>query len=157
MTGVRKEKNGFRAWIELFRARPRPAKASPKPASASCELRRVLSSSVENTSSSSSPSVAFLSGIVAPAAKVCLLFPGVSSTYFRPSAERGRIFTVVFRASGSTVLSSFMAITATARVLSPLRTTFGVMSSTTPTRKPPTRTSLPATSLLPVGTSALRS
>ena len=36
--------------------------------------------------------------------------PGVSSTYFRPSAERGRTLIVVSVASGSTVLSSFMAM-----------------------------------------------
>ena len=64
---------------------------------------------------------------------------------------------MVLRASGSTVLSSFIARSATVLVWPSLRTTFGVISSTTPTRKPPTRTSLPATSLLPVGTSALRS
>ena len=94
---------------------------------------------------------------MAPAANVCLPLPGVTSTYFRPSADRGRILIVELRASGSTVLSSFIAMTATLLVSPPLRTTFGVISSTTPTRKPPTRTSLPATSLLPVGSSAFRS
>ena len=136
---------------------PRPLNASPNPARASCEFLLVLSSKVEKTSSSSSPSLALLSGSVSPAANVCLELPGVISTYFRPSADRGRTLIVVSRASGSTVLSSFISTTAMA-VSPPLtETTLGEIVSTTPTRKPPTRTSLPATSLLPVGSSALRS
>ena len=143
--------------MAVFSELPRAAKASPKPSSDARELSRVSSSSVEKTSSSSRPSLELRSGMVSPAVYVDLPSPGVISTYFRPSAERGRTLIVVSVASGSTVLSSFIAITATDLRSPSSSTTFGVMSSTTPTRKPPTRTSLPFTSLLPVGISALTS
>ena len=80
--------------------------------------------------------------------------PGVSSTNLIPSGERGRTLAVVSAASGSTFLSSFRFTIATAL---PESLTPGPTRSTKPTRKPPTRTSLPFTSLAPVGSSAFTS
>ena len=93
------------------------------------------------------------SSIVPPAVIVLSALPGVSSTYFSPSAERGRIASPESTDSGSTVLSSLSSSTAIER--SPSRR--AVILSTTPTRKPPVRTSLPFTSLAPEGSSAFRS
>jgi hypothetical protein len=74
-----------------------------------------------------------------------------------PSAERGRTITWVSVAKGSTTLSRFMSTTAIERVW-PFRSTVrGVIWSTIPTRKPPTRTSFPTTRLAPEGSSALTS
>jgi hypothetical protein len=76
----------------------------------------------------------------------------VSSTYFSPSGERGRTFTNVSTGSGSTSLSSFMSITA---IVSPVSSSIaGLSSSTRPTRRPPTCTSLPFTRFDPPGSSA---
>ena len=125
----------------------------PKPSSALREFTRVGSSKVEKRSSSSSGCEALASGSVPPASSSLLLSPGVSWMYFRPSAERGLTLTAVSFASGSTVLSSFSSTTARARP----SITVGVIFSTTPTRKPPTRTSLPSTSLAPFGSTAFTS
>ena len=122
---------------------PRPASASPKPVSAARESSRRSWSKVFRKSSNSTGSPAFASGIVSPGANVDSAAPGVSSTYFRPSAERGRTSTWVSVASGSTTLSRLMSMTATERVSPSSDTVRGVISSTVPTRKPPTRTSLP--------------
>jgi hypothetical protein len=86
------------------------------------------------------------------------LEPGVSSTYFRPRADRWRTKIVVSAGSGSTALSSFMLMIATASLSrSAVSRVAGVMSSTRPTRKPPIRTSLPFTRFEPDGSSALTS
>ena len=90
ITGVSARKNGLSASIERLIDWPRPAKASPKPAVAFWMCGRVFGSKVENRSSNSSGSEAFFTGTVSPDVKVFLLVPGWSSTYFRPSAERGR-------------------------------------------------------------------
>ena len=50
---------------------------------------------------------ACVSGIVLPSGQPRLEVPLVSSTYFRPSAERGRTMTVESIGSGLTVVSSF--------------------------------------------------
>ena len=114
------------------------------------------SSQVEKNSSSSIGLVDCASGIVAPGWSVRSERPGVSSMYLSPSAERGRIDSSVSAGSSPTLLSSFMWITATARPsLSSL--TAGSIRFTTPTRKPPIRTSLPTTRLEPPGISALTS
>ena len=83
--------------------------------------------------------------------------PGWISMYFSPSAERGRTRSLVSRASGSTFLSSARSATATLRRSPFTVVTAGFRSLTTPTRNPPTRTSLPLTSLAPDGSSAFRS
>ena len=114
-------------------------------------------SNVENRSSNSSGSEDCLTGTVSPDCQVALLVPGLSSMYLRPSAERGRTRNCVSLASGSTFLSSFSTATATLRRSPFTVVTSGLMSLTTPTRKPPTRTSLPFTSLPPDGSSAFRS
>ena len=54
---------------------------------------------------------------MSPSWKVCFERPGISSTYFRPSAERGRTESVVSTDSGSMFLSSFRSSTAIARSL----------------------------------------
>jgi hypothetical protein len=77
--------------------------------------------------------------------------------YLSPSAERGRTRSFVSRASGSIFLSRLSSATATARRSPFTMRTSGAMSFTTPTRKPPTRTSLPFTSFAPDGSSAFRS
>ena len=66
--------------------------------------------------------------------------PGVISTYLRPSAERERTISVESSGSGSTFFWSFIETSADAcrRAGGPAS-----ISSTTPTRKPPIRTSLP--------------
>ena len=86
----------------------------------------------------------------------CRARPGISSTYLRPSAERGRSPPVVSTASGSIDLSSLRSSTAMARSLPFTTTRSPLMSLTMPTRKPPARTSLPFTSLAPFGTSGPR-
>ena len=157
MTGVSARKNGLSASIERLIDCPRPAKASPNPAVAFWMCGRVAGSKVENRSSNSSGSEAFFTGIVSPDVKVRLLVPGWSSTYLSPSAERGRTRSFVSTPSGSTFLSRARSASAMARRWPFTVLTVGVISFTTPTRKPPTRTSLPFTSLAPEGSSAFRS
>ena len=55
-----------------------------------------------NSSNSTGAGVAEASGIVSPSSKPSRDVPRVSSTYFRPSADRGRISTVESRGSGAT-------------------------------------------------------
>ena len=69
--------------------------------------------------------------------------------YLRPSAERDRMITFESSGSGSTDLSSFRA-SAAANV--PSSSVTGSIDSTTPTRTPPIRTSLPGTSAAASGT-----
>jgi hypothetical protein len=114
-------------------------------------------SNVFRKSSNSTGSVELASGIVAPALYFWVDVPGVSCTYFRPSAERARMMILESTASGWTVLSSFMFTTAIGTVFPCSICTPGLIVSTTPTRKPPTRTSLPGTRFEPFGTRALRS
>ena len=92
---------------------------------------------------------------MSPSLKVRLARPGISSTYFSPSAERGRTDSVESTDSGSIVLSSFRSSSAIARSSPSTVRRALVISSTIPTRKPPARTSLPFTSLAPFGTSAV--
>ena len=153
MTGVSERRNGFSASIDEFSAVPRPAKASPKPSVAPWIAGRVSRSKVEKTSSYSSGSDARATGTVSPSFQVASASPGISSTYLRPSAERGRTLTRVSRASGSICLSRLRWATAMLRRSPSTVATPGSMSSTTPTRKPPTRTSLPGTSFAPEGSS----
>ena len=74
------------------------------------------------------------------------------STYFSPSAERGRTISVESFGSGSTLFSSFIVITASTL---PSAWCTGTMSVTAPTRSPPMRTSLFFTRFAPLGSSAL--
>ena len=156
ITGVSALKNGLSAWIALLIARPRPAKALPKPSVAFWMFGRVLRSKVENRSSNSSGSDDWVTGTVSPDRQVALSVPGSTSMYLRPRAERGRTRNFVSRASGSIFLSSASSATATLRRSPFTVVTSGLMSFTTPTRKPPTRTSLPFTSFPPEGSSAFR-
>jgi hypothetical protein len=97
---------------------------------------------------------AFACGIVSPAASVCLERPGVTWTYLRPRAERGRMMIVESLLSGSTVRSSFRPMIAESF---PSSVRSGLMLLTTPTRSPPTRTSLPITRPAEFGTRAFTS
>jgi hypothetical protein len=134
-------------------AGPRPAIELPNPSSDLRASVRVSGGKVDSTSSSSGALVvAFLIGIVSPSWNVLRARPGISSTYFRPSAERGRTDRVESTASGSIDLSSLRSSTAIARSSPFTRTRSLLMSFTIPTRKPPARTSLPCTSLAPFGT-----
>jgi hypothetical protein len=156
-TGSRLLKKGLKAAIASLSDWPRPANASPKPAVAVRAFSRVGVSKVEKMSSSSRLSVDCLRASVEPASISLLLLPGTISTNLRPRAERGRTLTVLSVASGEAVLSIFSESTAIDCCSPRTSTTCGWMSSTTPTRKPPMRTSLPATSLAPVGICALMS
>ena len=109
---------------------------------------------LKNSSSSTGSGVACLSGMVAPASKPAFEGPGVSSTYLRPSADRGRTISVESTGTGSTCLSSLRLSRA---VDSPVSDGTGVISSITPTRAPPMRTSLPFTRFAALGSWALRS
>jgi hypothetical protein len=91
---------------------------------------------------------------MAPASYPALAVPGVSSTYFSPSADFGRTRKVESIGSGSRSLSSFSVRRA---VASPSLLGTGSMSETTPTRAPPMRTSFPATRFAALGSSALTS
>ena len=73
--------------------------------------------------------------------------PFVSSTYFRPSAERGRTFTV--ESIGTCPVFSSSLSVRIATVL-PFDSVTGARFSTTPTRNPPARTSLPFTRFEPL-------
>jgi hypothetical protein len=154
-TGSRRSTSGRSAAIAVFRSGPRPANASPKP----CRLRwmpvRVGLLNVLNTwSISTGAGRALRSGIVSPARSDLDERPCVISTYFRPSAERGRTMNVESARSGSTVLSSLSE--SSADVL-PSAERSALMSLTTPTRSPPMRTSFPTTRLAAFGTRAFRS
>ena len=70
----------------------------------------------------------------------------------RENAERWRTSSVVSFASGCTDLSSFMCTRAI--VFFNRGSYCGTILSTTPTRKPPTRTSLPFTRFAPLGSCA---
>ena len=67
---------------------------------------------LNRSSSSTTAGRAWRTGIVEPAASPAPLWPGVSSTYFRPSEERGRTSSVESAGSGSISLSSFIVICA---------------------------------------------
>ena len=126
MTGTRLISSGLSSSIARLRSGPRPAKALPNSVRLLCEAARVLSSNVLRTSSSSTGcGVALRSGIVAPSSKPSLDVPLVISTYFRPSAERGRMSTVESTGSGLTVVSSLSVSTA---LTEPSLAVTGVMS-----------------------------
>ena len=136
-----------------LRSCPRPAKASPKPWRFVWIAARVRASKVFSTSSISTGwGVALRTGIVAPSSKPRWFVPFVSSTYFRPSAERERTTTVVSTGSGLTVVSSFSVSRADTRPPTPF---LGSIFVTAPTRVPPRRTSLPTTRFAALGTCAL--
>jgi hypothetical protein len=97
---------------------------------------------------------AWRTGSSSPAGRPAGLSPGVSSTYFRPSDERGLTSSVELAGIGSMLLSSFIVISAYALPSARLR---GSIFEMKPTRAPPTRTSKPFTSCAPFGSSAFRS
>ncbi len=76
----------------------------------------------------------------------------MTSTYFRPSAERERTSSEESLGSGPASLSSVSPSTA---ITVPSRSVLGVILVTAPTREPPILTSLPTTSWAALGTSAL--
>jgi hypothetical protein len=120
-----------------------------------CDAARVLSSNMLSTWSISTGSGrALRNGIVAPSSKPSLEVPFVIWTYFRPSADRGRMITVESTGSGLTAVSILSVRTA---VTEPSGFCLGAMSLTAPTREPPMRTSLPLTRLAAFGTSLLSS
>ena len=90
--------------------------------------------------------VGLASGIVSPSLRWSFERPRTNSMYFRPSAERGRTLMVVSTGTSPTFLSS-LSLSSAAAV--PLGSVIGFRSSTTPMRKPPSRTSLPLTRLAP--------
>ena len=104
--------------------------------------------------------MAFVNGMVAPSANplrwsplpLTGRLPLVISTYLRPSAERGRMSTVEFFGSG---LIEVWSLSLSCAVTVPSLCACGVIVSTTPTRAPPMRTSLPRTRLAALGTSAV--
>ena len=153
MTGVRRTKNGRSSPIVSLMSSPRPANASPNPSSALLGVhagaRRERRQHVLELGRRAAWRCA--AGTVAPSSNVCSARPGISSTYLRPSAERGRTPKRVSTDSGSISLSSFRSSRAIERSLPFTVRRTRVMSSTTPTRKPPARTSLPGDELGGVG------
>ncbi len=134
-------------------AGPRPASALPNSVSWACIASRVGSSKVLNSSSISTGSgVAALSGITAPSAKPSSDVPRVICRYLRPSAERERMITLESTGNGSTDSSSFRFRFA---VWVPFSWETGSTDSTTPTRTPPIRTSLPGIRASALGTCAV--
>ena len=108
-TGSRSASSGTKASIAVFTSWPRPAKPPPKPLSVFRWPTRVFASNMLNRSSSSTTGGrAWRSGMVEPAASPDWLCPGVSSTYLRPSEERGRTSSVESAGIGSICLSSFI-------------------------------------------------
>ena len=106
-TGMMSRSSGRKAPIAWFRLAPRPASASPNPLRFTRAAARVSSSNMfRNSSNSTGAGVAWASGIVAPSAKPSSDVPRAISTYFRPSAERGRTIIVESTGSGSTERSS---------------------------------------------------
>ena len=114
--------------------------------------RRVGASNMLKTSSSSTGTCAWLAGIVAPPAKAFFDRPASSSTYFSPSADRGRMTMCESTGTGP-ILRSSLSVTFAPTL--PLGSMTGAMSLTTPTRKPPERTSLPLMRLAPLETRTL--
>ena len=108
---------------------------------------------LKNSSNSTGVAVWFSSGIVPPSGKPCSESPRVISMYFSPSADRGRTMIVESTGSGLIRVSSFRSSFA---ITDPSSCWTGVILSTTPTRRPPIRTSLPFTRLVATGTSAVR-
>ena len=155
ITGVSSFSNGLRSRIVKFRSAPRPAKPAPNDVRLPWMPRRVRSPNMsKNWSSSTGSGSACFSGIVEFAASSWFDVPRVSWTYFRPSADRGRIFTSVSAGSGWTTVWSLRHSTA---MTLPLGWVCGSMHDTVPTRVPPSRTSLPFTRPAAFGTSTLRS
>ena len=154
ITRSRRGSSGSSAPIASFRSGPRPARALPNSSRFFLTASRVGSSKVLNTSSISTGSGrAARSGISAPSTKVSSEVPRTIWTYLRPSAERARMMIVESSGSPSTDLSSFSE---SAAVVEPFPWEIGLISSTTPTRTPPIRTSLPGTSASALGTWAVR-
>ena len=148
-TGSRwRRKRGASEIVRLIDA-PRCERALPTPFSERRTPARVRSSNVPKYSSRLTGKRDCEAGSVSPSAKVRLLRPRVSSTYFRPRTERGRRLTVESTGISPATLSSLRIVSAPV-VPSDSRT--GRMSSTTPMRWPPSRTSLPGSRLAPLET-----
>ncbi len=154
-TGMTSRSSVRNAPIAVLIDSPRPANASPKPVVLAAAASRVSSSNMLSTSSNSTGAgVAAAIGIVAPSAKPRSSLPRVTSTNFRPSAERGRMISVESRGSGEASRSIVRSSTA---IVEPSSRRLASMPLTKPTREPPIRTSLPTTRLAALGTSALSS
>ena len=145
ITGTRSISSGLSASIARLRSCPRPAKALPN--SFRFDARGDAGLVVERVEDlvdlDRLAGVAWRSGIVAPSSQPLLDVPLVSSTYFSPSAERGRTITVE---SIGQRLDRGLELQLARRSREPSAWRIGVISSTTPTRVPPRRTSLPLTS-----------
>ncbi len=136
--------------MAAFSACPRPARAFPNSVRLAWIAARVGSSKVLKTWSISTGSgVAALSGSVSPASKPSSEVPRCSSRYLRPSAERERTVTVESTGSGSRSWFSSMSSLA---LTEPSSCWTGSTVVIAPTRMPPTRTSLPGTRVLALGT-----
>ncbi len=110
---------------------------------------RVGASKIEKKSSSSGPTVFPLVAITSPSCSSLRDVPRSRSMYFRPSAERGLMRIVVSSGIGTADVSSFSVSWAPG----PFCT--GSILVTWPTRKPPSRTSLPMTRRAASGVSTL--
>ena len=89
---------------------------------------------------------------MSPLRKLSSLVPFSTSTYLRPSAERGRIRSVESRGRSP---CSFSSSSVSSAPVEPSSSRTGRMSVTTPMREPPERTSLPLTRLAPLATRTL--
>ncbi len=108
-TGSRSASSGTNAWIASLMSWPRPARPPPKPSrERRCPTRVFASNMLKKSSSSTTAGRAWRTGIVAPAGRPACPAPGVSSTYFRPSDERGLTSSVESAGIGSMLLSSFI-------------------------------------------------
>ena len=152
MTEVRRSSSSGSRPIASLRSAPRPLRASPKPTRLSPAAWRVGASNIPSTWSSSTGMRVWRCGSVAPSASVRRETPRSSSTYFRPSAERGRTVTCESAGTAPSLRSSFSV--SCAPTLPPGSAT-GCIPETTPTRKPPERTSLPGTRFAPLARSTL--
>jgi hypothetical protein len=142
--------NVWLSWV------PRPAVASPRRISTACSARAERRPKTSKVSETSTTGTARRSGSVPPAGTVRRLVPGMSETYFAPSSERGRIVTPLSVGSPACWGSRARRMRANGGRSPAGRT--ACTSRTTPTRVPPTRTSLlAATRRAASGTSTVMS
>ena len=158
MTGSSRAKKGLSAPIVVLMSSPRPANASPNPSRAWRAATRVRGENIDSTSSSSGDSeLALRRGTVSPAWNVLLAPAGDHLDVLEP--ERGAGPHAEARVDRQRLDLLVELEVQQRRSSAPCRSPCAArswMPSTTPTRKPPARTSLPLTSLAALGTSALQ-